>query len=227
MYKNHKISLVIPCLNEEDGLKHILPKMPKFLDEVIVVDNGSTDGSATVAEKLGARVIHESRKGYGSAYLAGVPAATGDIVVTMDGDASYSSEDIESMLKPIVEDAADFVSGSRFPLKDQVAMPLLNQIGNFGLTLIANILFWTWMKDSQSGMWAFWKKVYVDIEPTSTGMAYSQELKIRAALNNKIRFVEVPISYHPRVGEVKLSWFKDGVRNLTGLLQVRFKKNKK
>ena len=228
MYRQYKICVVIPCLNEEEGIKKVLSEIPSYVDEVIVVDNGSTDNTPLVASSFGARVIKESRRGYGRAYKTGIAAANGDIIVTMDGDGSYPTKEIENLLAPIIEAKADFVSGSRFPLKNKTSMATLNRIGNFALTFCANILFFKSLKDSQSGMWAFPKKNYHVIEPVSDGMAFSQEIKLNSILA-KFRFKEVFISYFPRTGVVKLSWFKDGVLNLISILKTRiwFLKKKK
>lgn len=207
----------MPCLNEEEGIRLVLSAMPSYVDSVIVVDNGSTDRTPHVAQSLGAKVIHESRRGYGRAYQTGIPAAEGDITVTMDGDASYPPHEIGHVVDPIIDDQADFVSGSRFPLKDTRTMTATSRIGNTGLTLFANMLFLKRMKDSQSGMWAFRNSLYNTIAAKSDGMAFSQELKINALTHPDVRFKEVHISYSPRIGTVKLAWLKDGVLNLSNL----------
>ena len=89
MYRGLSISVVIPCFNEERGIGNVLRNMPEYVDEVIVVDNNSADGTARIAQEWGAQVVHEARKGYGSAYQAGLPRAQGDIVATLDGDGTY------------------------------------------------------------------------------------------------------------------------------------------
>ena len=95
MYRDLTISVVIPCYNEEEGIQHVIRSLPPSVDEVVVVDNNSTDRTAEVSAALGARVVPEKRKGYGAAYKAGLPAATKDVTVTMDGDGTYPSEQIE------------------------------------------------------------------------------------------------------------------------------------
>ena len=155
MYKGLTISVVIPCFNEEEGIAHVLQQMPEYVDETIVVDNNSTDGTAEVAQSLGARVIHESRKGYGSAYQAGLPAATGDIIATVDGDGTYPSDAIAPLIDEMLAGGLDFISASRFPLQDRNAMRRRNQFGNMVLTWTTRVLFWRWIADSQSGMWVF------------------------------------------------------------------------
>src|SRR5437762_9471175 len=135
MIRDQKISAVIPCYNEEDGVRHVLEGMPSYVDECVVVDNNSTDRTGEVARSLGARVVVEKRPGYGAAYKAGLPAATGDVIVTLDGDGSYPSDAIQPLVERLVDRNLDFISGCRFPLANPRAMPLTNQIGNGVLTL--------------------------------------------------------------------------------------------
>jgi glycosyltransferase involved in cell wall biosynthesis len=220
MYNGHTISIVVPCLNEEHGIRALLGRIPSYIDEVVVIDNGSTDATAAVAQSLGARVVHEAQPGYGRAYKAGIPAASSEIIITMDGDGSYPADQCELLLKPLTDGEAQFISGSRFPLTEAGSMNRLNHIGNTALTLCANILFWQHLRDSQSGMWAFPKTLYTQIVPTSNGMAFSQELKLNA-IRAGITFREVPISYYPRIGTTKLSWVKDGAVNLASLFTLR------
>ena len=104
MHRDLKISVVIPCYNEEEGVQLVIRSLPECVDEVVVVDNNSTDRTAEVATSLGARVVKETRKGYGAAYKAGLPAVTGDITITMDGDGTYPSEQIGELV-PKVKDA--------------------------------------------------------------------------------------------------------------------------
>ncbi|MGN6756458.1 MAG: glycosyltransferase family 2 protein, partial [Thermomicrobiales bacterium] len=110
MYKELTISVVIPCFNEEEGIAHVLRGMPAYVDEVIVVDNNSTDGTGDVARSLGAKVIHECRKGYGSAYQAGLPHAAGDIIATVDGDGTYPSGAIAHPVDELLAGGLDFIS---------------------------------------------------------------------------------------------------------------------
>ncbi|MGA2263274.1 MAG: glycosyltransferase family 2 protein, partial [Acidobacteriota bacterium] len=94
MYRERRITVVIPCLNEEEGIAQVLSRMPAFVDEVIVVDNDSTDRTAEMARSFGAHVIHEKIRGYGRAYKTGLMRAQGDIIVTLDGDHSYPVDGI-------------------------------------------------------------------------------------------------------------------------------------
>ncbi|HVP37842.1 MAG TPA: glycosyltransferase family 2 protein, partial [Candidatus Saccharimonadales bacterium] len=221
MIRGQKISVVIPCYNEEDGVRHVLTGMPGYVDEVVVVDNNSTDRTGEVARSLGARVVFEPRPGYGAAYKAGLPAATGDIIATLDGDGSYPSDAIQPLAEHLVDRELDFISGCRFPLADPKAMPFANQVGNNLLTLAMFVLFGRPVKDSQSGMWVFRRAVLKDLRLTSDGMPLSEEIKIEA-LRRGLRFEEVHIRYLVRIGDVKLRKWRDGWENLMFLVRKRF-----
>lgn len=223
MYREKKISVVIPCFNEEEGIAHVIPSLPDSVDEVIVVDNNSTDRTAEVARELGARVVFEKRKGYGAAYKAGLPAVSGDITVTMDGDGTYAVEQIEECIDHLLDNDLDFVSASRFPLKDPGAMNFTNQLGNWVLTAGTFLLFFRAINDSQSGMWIYRSKIYPKLGLQSDGMPLSEEIKIMAIRHPEIRFDEYHVNYHPRVGEVKLNKWRDGFENLLYLVKLRFR----
>ncbi|OGF25562.1 hypothetical protein A2331_01715 [Candidatus Falkowbacteria bacterium RIFOXYB2_FULL_34_18] len=216
-----KISLIIPCFNEEDGIKYILKSVPSYIDEIVVVDNNSADNTAKVAGQYGARVVFEKQRGYGNAYLSGFKNATGEIFITMDGDGSYSLKDSTRMLGYILNNGIDFVSGCRFPLNDKKSMRILNRFGNWFLTLVFNLLSGRNVKDSQSGMWVFKKEVLDKIKLKSGGMSLSEEIKMEIILHEDIKFLEVPISYNKRVGETKLRRAKDGLLNLFFLVKKR------
>jgi hypothetical protein len=222
MYRDLRVSVVIPCYNEEEGIQHVIRSLPKSVDEIVVVDNNSTDRTAEVSAALGARVIPEKRKGYGAAYKAGLPAVTGDITVTLDGDGSYPTEQIEEVIAYLVDRKLDFVSASRFPLQNPEAMTFTNKVGNSILTLAMFLLFGRAIRDSQSGMWVYRSRVYPLMKLTSDGMPFSEEIKIEAIRHKEIRFGEYHVKYHQRIGEVKLEKWRDGFRNLFFLLRKRF-----
>jgi len=222
MHRGLKISVVIPCYNEEDGIRHTIGMLPSCVDEIVVVDNNSTDRTAEVATSLGARVVSEKRKGYGAAYKAGLPAATGDITATLDGDGTYPAAQIPEIVDFMVDRKIDFVSASRFPLKNPRAMNFSNKVGNGVLTLGMAVLYGKPVRDSQSGMWVYRTDVYPKLRLTSDGMAFSEEIKIEAIRCPGVRFGEYHIDYHPRVGEVKLDKWRDGFRNLVFLVKKRF-----
>jgi glycosyltransferase involved in cell wall biosynthesis len=222
MHNGRTISVVIPCYNEEEGIRHVIQSMPPVVDEIVVVDNNSSDRTAEVARSLGARVITEKRKGYGQAYQAGIPAATKDVIVTLDGDGSYPPEEIPRLVDILVERNLDFLSASRFPLRSRGSMNFMNVVGNKILTLATLVLFFRRIEDSQSGMWAFRREIYEKLHARHPGMAFSEELKIEAILAKGVRFGEARIDYRERIGEVKLNMWRDGFDNLFFLVRKRF-----
>lgn len=222
MYKGARITVIIPCLNEEQGIAEVLKRMPEFVDEIIVVDNGSTDRSSEVARGFGAKVIREDVRGYGRAYKTGFASASGDIVITLDGDHSYPPDAISYLLEAFLHLEADFLNTSRFPVRDPKAMSFLNKIGNLILSLAMSILYFHWVRDSQSGMWVFRRSILSHMKLTSDGMAFSEEIKIEALKNHQFRFREISIQYTSRLGEVKLNLWRDGFYNLWFLLKKRF-----
>jgi glycosyltransferase involved in cell wall biosynthesis len=221
MHRDLTISVVIPCYNEEDGIRQVIGRMPKVVDEIVVVDNNCTDGTAAVAASLGARVVAEKTPGYGAAYKAGLKAAAKDVIVTMDGDGTYPPEEIPRLVDQLVDRKWEFLSASRFPLADGRAMQLTNRLGNGVLTLAAALLFFKPIRDSQSGMWVFRRRALERMRLTSNGMAFSEEIKLEALLRG-LRFGEGHIPYGERVGEVKLQKWRDGYENLLFLVRKRF-----
>ena len=221
MYHEQRITVIIPCLNEEQGIEQVLSRMPKLVDQVIVVDNGSTDRTADVAVSFGAEVIREHVRGYGRAYKRGFAAATGDVIITLDGDHSYPPEAISYLLEAFKHLQVDFLNASRFPVRDKEAMSFKHKMGNLILSLATSILYFRWMRDSQSGMWVFRRSILAKMKLESDGMAFSEEIKIEA-LKSGARFEEISILYTSRLGEIKLNPWRDGFYNLWFLLKKRF-----
>lgn len=222
MYKGLRITVIIPCLNEEQGIEKVMRRMPEFVDEVIVVDNNSTDRTADVAESLGARVIREHVRGYGRAYKKGFSVATGDVIITLDGDHSYPPDAISYLLEAFLHLEADFLNASRFPVRDREAMSFKHKFGNFVLSVAMSLLYFRWVRDSQSGMWVFRRSILEGMKLTSDGMAFSEEIKIEALKSSRVRFVEISIQYSSRLGEIKLNPWRDGFYNLWFLVKKRF-----
>jgi glycosyltransferase involved in cell wall biosynthesis len=221
MHRDHTVSVVIPCYNEEEGIQVTLADMPDAVDEVIVVDNNCTDRTAEVAAAMGAKVVCESKPGYGAAYKAGFRAASGDIIVTMDGDATYPRAFIPVLLDVLIEENLDFISCDRTGHKADEANSFLRVLGNFVLNLTIFGLFFVWLKDSQSGMWVFRRSILPQLELTSDEMAFSEELKIEAFSKRNLRARELPIYYKARIGESKLNLWRDGFANLLFLFRKR------
>ncbi len=222
MYKNHRISLVMPCYNEENGLREIYRDLPACVDEVIVADNNSTDRTAQVARELGAKVVHEPKQGYGAAYKAGLRSATGDIIVTMDGDGTYPRNFIPILLDVTIDEGFDFLTCDRTGHKDKPSN-WLRLFGNDVLNFFIWILFWIRVRDSQSGMWVFRRDVLQHLHLTSDTMAFSEEIKLEAMSKKRlIRAKELPIYYKERHGVSKLRIWRDGFYNLFFLFRKRF-----
>lgn len=211
----------MPCLNEEQGIEKVLRRMPEFVDQVIVVDNGSTDRTSDVAKSFGAEVIREDARGYGRAYKRGFQHATGDIIVTLDGDHSYPPDAISYLLEAFRHLEVDFLNASRFPVRDARAMSFKHKVGNFILSVAMSVLYFRWVADSQSGMWVFKRSILSDMTLESDGMAFSEEIKIEALKNPKVSFGEIQILYTSRLGEIKLNPWRDGFYNLWFLLKKR------
>ena len=220
-----KVSVVIPTLNEAASIGKVIDSIPRdFADvEILIVDGNSVDATREIAKKKGARVIIEPRKGYGRAYKTGFQFATGDVIVTMDGDGTYPAEKIPELVEMLERENLDFISCERFSMMEKGAMSFTHRVGNFILTKAANVLFGVKLRDSQSGMWVFRKKVLDKIDLTADGMPFSEEIKIEV-IKKGFRFREVPIPYRERVGEVKLNTWRDGWRNLVFLIKKRFRR---
>lgn len=221
------LTIVIPALNEKNGIARTINAVPKgrlgemgYEIQVLVVDNGSTDGTGAIAAAAGADVVTEPRRGYGSAYKAGFSRAWGDIIATADADATYPLEDIPRLVRMLEDDQLDFITTNRFALMDRKAMSTRNRIGNGILNLATRVLFRVNLADSQSGMWVFKKDILQRLVLRSN-TPLSQELKIEAIRFARCRWREVPIAYRVRVGKPKLGGWKVGATNLLELLQKR------
>jgi dolichol-phosphate hexosyltransferase len=221
MYKDVRVTVVIPCLNEEEGIQRVLRDLPSFVDEIVVVDNGSTDSTANVAREMGAVVVSELNRGYGRAYKAGFSHATGDVIVTLDGDHSYPADALSYLLEAFLHCRVGFLSASRLPTLDADSMSFKHKVGNRILSLTMSILFLRWINDSQSGMWIFRRDALKKMRLTSDGMAFSEEIKIEAIVNREIGFREMFINYSQRVGEKKLEPWRDGMANIAFLFRKR------
>ncbi len=222
MYKDLKLTVIIPCLNEEQGIERVLNHMPTFVDEVIVVDNGSTDRTSQVARSFGATVIREDVRGYGRSYKKGFAHASGDVIVTLDGDHSYPADALSYLIEAFLHLEVDFLNASRFPVRDARAMSLKHKAGNLILSLAMSVLYFRWVRDSQSGMWVFRRSILKDMVLESDGMSFSEEIKTEALRNPKVRFGEISIMYSSRLGEIKLNPWRDGMTNLLFLVKKRF-----
>ena len=219
------VSVVMPCLNEAASVAACVAsafegiRRTGMTGEVVVVDNGSGDGSARLAASAGARVVHQPERGYGNAYRAGFAEAKGRIVVMGDSDGTYDFTQIPALIAPINDDGADCVLGSRFRGRiEPGAMSWSHRyIGNPVLTCLLNVLFGLRSTDAHSGLRAFRRQALQDMGLRCEGMELASEIVVKAARSNLVA-TEVPIVYHPRTGRSKLSAWRDGWRHLRFLL---------
>ena len=217
------VSVVIPCLNEEDNIERCVTLARTVLEEhgisgeVVVADNASEDRSAELAAAAGARVVTEPRRGYGSAYRAGFAVARGRYIVMADADLTYDFNDIPRFVEHL-EQGAELVMGDRMDNIHPGAMPWLHRyVGNPVLTGVLNLFFRTGVKDAHCGMRALRRDVLPRLDLRTTGMEFASEMVIRAS-KERLDIRELPIEYHPRGGDSKLSSFRDGWRHLRFLL---------
>jgi len=233
MIKNKTISLVMPCKNESRSLQTVLEKLPGEIDEVIVVDNNSSDKTKMVASMFGAKIISEPRNdkngiGYGFALQKGIKEAKGNIIVCMDGDGSYPIREIPRIVKELIKRDLDFISCNRLPFKDPKKMSIIRA---FGVKILNNtmwLLFGYKIKDSLTGMWVFKNYIYEQLNPTSGGWDFSLEIKLKAITNDSIKFSEYHIPYRDRILDLsKQSLFKTGFNHALYLFKIRFSSAKK
>jgi hypothetical protein len=219
------VSVVLPCLDEADSVGLCVAEARAALSEagidgeVVVVDNGSSDGSPDIARTAGARVVRESRRGYGSALRAGFDSAHGDVIVMADADFTYDFSRIPDLVRPILAGEADLVLGSRLDAATRRTMPFLHRyLGTPVLTfLTARACGRRVVGDSQSGFRAFRRSEMEALGLRSKGMELATEMLVRAARGG-LRIQEVATGYRPRIGESKLETFSDGWRHLQLLL---------
>jgi glycosyltransferase involved in cell wall biosynthesis len=219
-----QISVVIPCLDEAAAVGTVVEQAWQGIElsgrsgEVIVVDNGSTDGSAAMAAAHGATVIFEPRRGYGRAYLTGIARARGEYLVMADADGTYPVAELGPFVDAL-ESGHDLVLGSRFKGRiHEGAMPWSHRwIGNPILTGMLNRLFGIRVSDAHCGMRAVRRSVLSALDLHSTGMEFASEMVFKA-FRRKLAVSEIPIDYFARTGESKLSRFGDAWRHVRFML---------
>ena len=220
-----KVSVIIPVLNEEGAIAKVINDIPKTLvQEIIVVDNGCTDRTAEIAQKHGAKVVTEPRRGYGSACLAGIAAIqTADIVVFLDGDYSDDPTEIQSLVQPIQEGIAEFVIGTRVPIEKGALLPQA-QLGNKLATFLMRVFFG--VKYTDLGPFRailYTNLLALDMQDKNFGWTIEMQLK---AAKKGMYVHEVPVTYRKRIGTSKISGtfigsIKAGIKIITTLFRHR------
>lgn len=225
MYRSKKITVCLPCRNEGSHLKEVVDRIPKFVDEVIVVSNKSTDNTVEVARKLGLEVFEDNRTldgiGYGFAHITGIENASGDIIIGADGDATYPIEDLGTMIDFMLDHGLDFISCNRYPLQKGTKIGLKQRLGVWVLNFEVWLLYGFKINDILSGMWLFDRKVADDLKLTMGDWNLSPQIKLNAATNPSIRFSEFSIAQHQRMGETHQNYFKTGFSHLLWILKNR------
>ena len=218
------VSVVVPTLNEAENLKLLLPQMPVWVNEIIVVDGHSTDSTIAVAKSLDHRVqvITEVRRGKGAALRAGFRTARGDVIVALDADCSMHPREMIVLITSLLA-GSDFVKGSRFIQGGGTTdMSTFRMLGNWGLTQAVRLLFGGSFSDLCYGYFAFWTKYLSVIEPVCDGFEVETFLNI-TALRSGLKVAEVPSFESPRVhGVSNLRAIPDGWRVLKTIIRERF-----
>ncbi|HAV55128.1 MAG TPA: dolichol-P-glucose synthetase, partial [Aequorivita sp.] len=223
---NIELSVVMPCLNEAETLAICIKKAQGFFErekisgEVIIADNGSTDGSQQIAKSLNATVVNVPQKGYGSALRGGIEAANGKYVIMGDADDSYDFSNLMPYLLKLRE-GYDLVMGNRFKggIKPG-AMPFLHKyLGNPVLSFIGRLFYKSNIGDFHCGLRGFSKKAYYTMELKTTGMEFASEMIVKASLKN-LQITEVPTILSPdgRTRPPHLNTWRDGWRHLRFLV---------
>jgi glycosyltransferase involved in cell wall biosynthesis len=221
------LSIVVPALNEAQNLPRLMDGIPVqdlrnggWATELIIVDNGSSDGTGEIAKSFGAHVVDEPQRGYGNAYKAGFRAATGQVVATGDADLTYPFDSLPKLIHILESRDLDFLSTNRLLRSNRASMKRSHAFGNRVLTTTSRLLFAAPFQDSQSGMWIFRREIWPGLDVRSPGMSFSQEIKHEAHIRG-LKCGECNIEYRARGGEVKLNASRDGLQNLVQLLHHR------
>lgn len=205
MIQGKTITIVIPCKNEANIIGRCLNRIPSCIDEVLVIDNNSTDTTASVARKHEARVIKEKRTvdgiGYGFAHQTGIQKATSDYIVALDGDDTYPMNTISTIIRTMEKEHIDVISCNRLPLTNPHVISKTRQFGIHILNTLVFVLYGHQVKDILSGMWIGKREALQELHVTSGGWNFSPEIKLSALIHPSIVFDEYHINHFSRAKE--------------------------
>ncbi len=207
MLEQNKIVVIIPALNEEESLPKVLKDIPEYVDETIVVDNGSTDSTITVADNNGATVLTEVEKGYGAACLKAIDYIKNknyDIIVFLDGDYSDFPEEMNLLIEPIIKDNYEVVIGSRILGKREKGAMLPQALFGNWLASFLIKLFWNYKFTDLGPFRAVKYSSFLKLNMQDRNYGWTVELQIKAA-KQKMKCMEVPVSYRKRIGKSKVT----------------------
>jgi len=224
-----KLSVVIPVFNEVDNIETILKrvKATKLASEILVVDDGSQDGTRDILKKLDGRngvhvILHEKNQGKGAAVCTGIQAAKGDVILIQDADLEYSPSDYPALLQPIIDGIADVVYGSRFLGGPRRAVMFWHMIANQMLTFMTNILYDTILSDMETGYKVFSRKVIEGMTLRARHFDFEPEFTAKV-LKRRYHIYEIPITFNPRdYSEGKKIKFHDAFEAVWTLIKYRF-----
>jgi len=230
MIQGKTITLVVPCHNEAGIIKAFIRRVPSYVDEILVVDNNSTDGTAKIAAKAGARVVRDNRTvngiGYGFAHQTGIEHARGDYIVAMDGDDTYPTDKIADIVRFMEKRRVDFVSCNRLPLIHTQAISLTRTFGIRILNMLVWALFGYPIQDILSGMWIGKRSTLLSFHAESGDWNFSPEIKLAALSNKSIHFSEYHISHFERTGSVsKQNIWRTGIQHVLFIFSKRIQQS--
>lgn len=227
MIGNKRISLVVPVKNEARIIRGFIKRVPDYVDEILVVDNNSTDGTGRVARLAGATVIRERRSvngiGYGFAHQTGVTRATGEYIIAMDGDDTYPVRSIRTIINYMEMYSLDMVFCNRLPLTNTKAISWIRRLGIHLLNWELLVLYGKHVHDILTGMWVARRDAIAQLSATSGDWNYSPEIKIAALTNPALHVEEYHIAHFARENEIsKQRIFATGLAHAWYIMKRRF-----